>query len=84
VGDGVPIRSNEQASGVLADAKRGVLDLVIVDVAVKPDDDGSYLGTQAVTKIITGRRLHGFDAAHGLSRIIQVAHSPLMSSLSNL
>ena len=35
VSDGVPIGSDEQAAWVLADTKCGVLDLVIVDVAVK-------------------------------------------------
>lgn len=37
----VGVGRNEVAPGVLRDAQSGILDLVVVDVPVKPDDDGA-------------------------------------------
>ena len=38
VRDRIPVGGDEHAPGVLADAERCVLDLVVVDVAVKPNN----------------------------------------------
>jgi hypothetical protein len=41
--DCVPVCGDEEAAGVLPDAQRGVLDLVVVDVAVKAHHHGANL-----------------------------------------